>query len=229
MSECTDPDLGALLHAYELHALSDRDTELFEIHLLKCEYCFNEVKQFESSADVMREDDDVKEIVTASVEEDRESAPWAKRLWQHLWPKAPFVFRPALAYLLIVIMAIPAYHGLRYAARDDKQIRPLQAITLVSGRSTQEAVLKISSDRDGTISFHFSGAVPGKSYRVVIEAEEGKEVVRYDNFDVFDKYGMGELFFPLTKMRPGEYRLIIIDPSVEYPPNTREYWFKIEE
>ena len=229
MSECTEPDLGALLHAYELQALSDRDIELFEIHLLKCEYCFNEVKQFESSADVMRESDDIKELVTASVEEDRESDPLAKRLWQHLWPKTPFIFRPALAYLLIVIIAIPAYHGLRYATRDDRQIRPLQAISLVSLRSTQEAVLKISSDRDGTISFHFSGAVPGKSYRVIVETEGGREVVRYDNFDDFNKFGMGELFFPLAKMKPGDYRLTITDPNAEYPSNTQKYWFKIEE
>jgi len=229
MSKCSKPDVGALLHAYELNALSEEDTERFERHLLECEHCFNDVQEFGSGAVLLATDNEVKNMVRRADPTDLQSESAIRKLWGRLWPETPFVFKPVLAYLLVLFMAIPAYHGLRYAARDDRQIRPLQAISLVSGRSTQEAVFRISSDRDGTIRFHFSGAVQGMSYRVVVETEEGKEVVRYDNFDVFDEFGMGELFFPLAKMSPGEYRLIITDPSAEYPSNTQEYRFTIEE
>ena len=229
MSKCSEPDIGALLHAYELNALSEEDVERFEIHLLKCEHCFNDVQGFGHGAALIATDNEVKKMVRRADPTDLQSESATRKLWRRLWPETPFVFKPVLAYLLVLFMAIPAYHGLRYAASNDKQIRPLQAITLVSDRSTQEAVFKISSDRDGTISFLFSEAEPDKSYRVVVETEEGKEIERYDNFDDFDRFGMGELFFPLAKMRPGEYRLIITDLTGEYPSNTQEHRFTIED
>ena len=39
---CSDPEVGVLLHAYELHILSCADVERFELHLMGCERCVRE-------------------------------------------------------------------------------------------------------------------------------------------------------------------------------------------
>ncbi len=43
MDQCTDPENGHKILAYELGHLSDDEMECFEQHLFECEYCTNEV------------------------------------------------------------------------------------------------------------------------------------------------------------------------------------------
>lgn len=228
MSKCKDPDLGVLLHAYELNVLSEEDIERFEIHLLGCEHCFDQLKNFEQEAALLTSDDEVRELVGDAVREEYPQAELLlRRLWRYIWPDTPVVFKPALAYLLILLMILPAYHGLKKFT--EGQIRAVQTISLFPGRSTAEDVFKISVGDDGLISFVFRGAVVGESYRVVIECEDGRVVFRDDAFRRFDEYETGRLLLPIVKMKPGGYRLVITDPRVEPPLNKQEYSFKIEK
>lgn len=229
MSKCKDPDLGALLHAYELDALSEEDTESFEIHLLKCEHCFNQLKNFEQEATLLSSDNEVRQVIrNAATEKYPQSESFLRRLWRYLWPETPLVFKPALAYLVILLMILPAYYGLRKSP--EGRIKPVyQTINLFPDRSTAEDVFKISVGGNGVLSFVFRGAVTGESYQLVIESEDGRVVFRNDTFNNFDEYETGRLFLPLGKMKPGSYRLVITDPRAEPPLNRQEYSFTIEK
>lgn len=228
MSRCKDPKLGALLHAYELNALSEEDTEKVEIHLLGCEHCFRQLTDFERETTLLSSDHEVREIIAeAAGEEYPRSESLLKRFWRHVWPETPFVFKPALAYLLILLMILPAYRGLKRLASD--RIRPVQTVNLVPDRSSSGDVFKISAGSDGLLRFVFRRAVDGQAYELTIESEDGAVVFRDAAFVGFDEYGVGQLLLPITGMNPGNYRLVINDPRAELPLSRREYSFTIEK
>jgi len=230
MLKCTDLKLGALLHAYELKALSDEDAERFEIHLLECEHCFEQLKSFERVTNLLSSDEEVKELIReSSTEEYPRPESFLKKLWRYIWPEMPLLFKPALAYLLILLMILPAYWGLRKVTETGTEIVPVQNINLAPSRSTGEDVFKINLGKDGLINFVFEAAIVGESYQVIIETKDGKVVYKSDSFREFDRYGTGRLLLPLAKMRPGYYRLVISDPRGEPPLNKREYTFGIEK
>ena len=228
MSKCKDPKLGALLHAYELNALSQEDTERVEIHLLGCEHCFNQLSNFELQASLLSSSDEVKELITgAAREEYPQSESLLKRLWRYIWPETPFLFKPALAYLLILLMILPAYHGLKRLTND--RIRSVQTISLFPDRSPDEDVFKVGVGGDGLLRFVFRGAIAGQAYELTIESEDGAVIFRDSAFDRFDEYGAGQLLLPLARMKPGSYRMVIADPRVEAALNGQEYSFRIEK
>jgi hypothetical protein len=232
MSKCTNPKLGDLLHVYELNALSEEDIERFEIHLLECEYCFEQLKSFERQANLLASDEEVKELIREStMEEYAQPESFLKKLWRYIWPETPLLFKPALAYLLILLLILPAYYGLRKVTETgtETEIGPVQNISLTPLRSMGEDVFKISLGKDGLINFVFEGAITGKSYQVIIKSIDGKVVYQDDAFKEFDEYRMGRLLLPLNKMKMGDYQLIITDPQREPPLNRQEYSFRIEK
>jgi hypothetical protein len=231
MLKCTNLELGALLHAYELKALSDEDVERFEIHLLECEHCFEQLKSFERVANLLSSDEEVKELIReSSIEEYPYPESFLKKLWRYIWPEMPLLLKPALAYILILLLIIPAYWGLREVTKPgtETEIGPVQNINLTPSRSTGDDVLHISLRKDGLISFVFVAVIVGNSYHVIIEAKDGKVVYKNDSFREFDRYGTGRLRLPLAKMKPGYYRLVISDPRGKPPLNRQEYTFRIE-
>jgi hypothetical protein len=226
MSKCTDSKLGALLHAYELKALSDEDVERFEIHLLECEFCFEQLKDFEVAADLLVSDKEVKELIKEYAPmESSHPEPYLKKLWQNIWPETSLIFKPALAYLLILLLILPAYYGLKRSTQEE--IRPItQTINLMPFRSVGEDVFKISLGKDGVISFLFEDAVAGQSYQVAIESEDGRVAYKNDTFREFDANRTGRLLLPLVKMKIGNYSLVITDPRTG---NRQEYTFQIKK
>ena len=226
MKDCTDKNLGNLLHAYEIGILSEQECEQFETHLLGCEHCHRMLESFEERASLLATSEKVKEVVGESVRRKVTAEPFITRLRNLIWPKAPLMLRPAVAYLLVLLMIIPAYQGLMIFS--DEQIRPVQTVRLLPGRSTEENALKVSSGNDGLLSFVFRGAIAGESYRVIIFAEDGEVIYRDDAFSTFDEYETGRLLLPLVRLAPGVYRLVITDPRADAPIGTREYVFRIE-
>ena len=53
--ECTNPEIGKLLHAYELNSLNEEQNDRFEAHLIGCDYCYHEVIQFSNRAEIIIE------------------------------------------------------------------------------------------------------------------------------------------------------------------------------
>jgi hypothetical protein len=184
------------------------------------------LESFEERASLLASSVKVKEIVGESVRRKVTEEPFIVRLRNLIWPKAPFILRPAVAYLLILLMIVPAYQGLMVFT--DEQIRPVQTVHLLPGRSTADNALKVSSGSDGLLSFVLRGAIAGESYRVMILAEGDEVVFRDDAFKGFDEYETGRLLLPIAELAPGAYRLVITDPRAEPSIGRTEYSFRIE-
>ncbi len=228
MTACKDKNLGTLLHAYELDALPDEDIEMFEIHLLTCESCYEQVRSFERESSFLRSEDFVQEAIGGDTGiEVMKSSSLFNKLLHYLWPRTPFVFRPAIAYLLVLLLILPAYFGLQSIKRDD--IRPVRTVDLIPERSNSGNFISISDKKDGLISFVLRGAVPGRPYRVRIESETGQVLFSNEAFTDFDEYETGRLLLPVSMMIPGDYRLVITDLQITPLSLNKEYRFSIVE
>lgn len=226
MSRCTEQKLGDMLHAYELNQLDPNSREQFEIHLLECEHCFNEVAEFENIATIMTHDSEVKETIATELATDSEISKisiW-QRVWQLLWPETSFVLKPIVVYFVVVLMVYPAYLGIR--GTTDNNIRQVVTLNLVPNRSS--SAIAVQSGNDILLTFVFSGAVPGKPYSIEMKSSGGEVIYRYDQYKGFDKYGLGRLIIPEEKISRGEYTLIIRDLNLGSNIPAQSYNFKIE-
>jgi len=224
MSKCTDPSLGHLFHAYVHHLLPEKDQIRFETHLFDCTHCLNQVKDFEKEAFLLNTDGDVKELITEAFgESDFLLESWFGKLWRYLWPKTPLLFKPAIVYLLVLLMIFPAYHGLKNLSKNEIT-SPLR-ITLFRNRSTEEPVFNIHHKKPGLVSFVFREWKAGQDYQVVIETEKGHAIFSDHTFQSFDESGTGCLVLPYSRMKPGRYRLVLTDPN----GNRWPYYFRIEK
>lgn len=223
--KCTDKEVGALKHAYELGSLSGDDVERFEIHLLSCQKCFEEVQHMEVEFSLLRSDMSVRREVRRAVAQTEAQPSLAGRLLTYLWPETPLVFKPAVAFIALALLIYPAYLGMM--GPGDSGMREIQSITLIPTRSAADAVLTATSGHDGLITFVYPGAVVGKEYKLVIEAEDGTRVMSIDSFTGFDQYETGKIVIPLGRMRPGSYRLIIVDPQASAAYREQVYDFQI--
>lgn len=222
--ECVDRRMGVMLHAYEVGALAEGDNERFEIHLLRCRGCFEAVQSFASSADLLRNDAGVREVVREATGET--AARSGDRGWvQWLWPARPWPLRPAVPYLLLLILLYPAYRGLQPSS--PRPVIPLQAITLIPSRSAEVEGIRLQSGRDAAITFVFRGATPGKPYRVRLTAADGQTVYADEAFTAFDRYETGQILFPAERMHAGGYLLEVIDPAGSSPQNRQAYRFEV--
>jgi len=80
---CTDNNIGLMLHAYELNLLSESDKDIFESHLLECEYCYQQIKQFAPLGIVLSSN----YHLLASLQETKKSeTPKPNNILSFLWP-----------------------------------------------------------------------------------------------------------------------------------------------
>ncbi|NIS15943.1 MAG: tetratricopeptide repeat protein [Aliifodinibius sp.] len=101
MNKCTNQKYEKYLYAYELGILSDEELYDFEIHQLECEYCYQKVKSFKQTTNLLRHDPLVKESL-AELAEDSKSA----KIKSH---KLSFIKRLksyAIAAALVVIVLL---------------------------------------------------------------------------------------------------------------------------
>ena len=205
---CTDPAVGALLHAYELDALPEPEAEQFEKHLLTCRYCYDEVARFADESKLLRFDDMVHRLASrkgAGSGQPRELRATTK-LKNYFWPDVPLFLRPAFAFLLVLLLIYPAFLGIR--SLSEQKVRTLETIDLFPARSSSN-VFQISDDRDVVISFVYPDYEPGQSYPVRLTAEAGNVLYSNDTFSGLDSFGAGKLLVPVSQLRPGSYELSI--------------------
>jgi hypothetical protein len=227
MLKCKDQEQGKLLLAYELGGLSEQENERFEIHLIECEHCFNELKGFERESSLLSQDTDIKDLIGQSVGEiQAETKSLLGKVWRYLWPETRLIYKPALAYFLILLMIVPAYRGIMEST--DSQVRTIQNVMLLPDRSVSDNVFKLGTSQDGLISFVYRGAQSHREYTVIIETENGREIFRDDDFTGFDDFETGRLLLPLDGMEPGVYLLVISDPGDQSPLKRQERTFRIE-
>ena len=106
MSQCTDPKLGRMLYAYELGGLNEDDRRAFEIHLVECGHCFDQVQSFQRTAEVLRSDRVVRKEIAGlqsegALEEDSNEEPVLPK-WRN-WLKVAV----AAAAVIVVLLLSP--------------------------------------------------------------------------------------------------------------------------
>ncbi len=69
MGECIDKEIGKLLHAYELGQLNDQEIELFEEHLMECNYCYDEARKSQNISRLILTDEENKKNIVKIVSE----------------------------------------------------------------------------------------------------------------------------------------------------------------
>lgn len=220
ISECTDKRLGALIHAYELDALSEDDAQRFEIHLMECEHCFREVDSFKSQAEVLCADEGIRAAA-------RERSRWS--FGQGLGNRmASGGGRPVTRVLAVIaiflIIIIPVYLGLIHPvlSGDGK----MQSILFNDHRLGVDP-LSISEGDKASIDIIFEDFAPDKTYLIEMIHLDDSLIAESWPFDQFDAGGRGSLIISLDDKKPGLYILILRDPNVKPAVPLREYPFRI--
>jgi len=227
ITECIDPELGVLLHAYELRVLPEEGIEKFEIHLLSCAHCLEQLQRFTGVTSQLRDSDFVKELISNEENYNEITTSSAGTFRKYLWPDAPLVFKPGFAYFVLLLTVSSILSGL-WPPVDDG-IRHIQHLQLTPARSASSDTIQLSPGRDILASFVFREAVPDVSYSVTIVDENGTAVVWEEDFKGFDEYETGRMLIPEGLLKPGNYKLIIVDSKGAPPSNTREYSFTVED
>ena len=224
MSACIDSSLGKLLHAYETDGLSDHQREDFELHLLQCDHCMEEISEFDHVASLLRDDSAVHQAIARAVSESSRAQSGLVRLLNHLWPDTNLLLKPAIGYVVVALLLYPAYLGLKDT--DTGGIKELQTLTLSGTRSSLTEIPSASEDL--LIRFRFYGSEAGKIYRVTIVSERAEVVFRDDRFAGFDSTENAFLLIPAGTLSTGQYTVNIEDLQGEPPFNVQEYPFRIE-
>ena len=60
---CMDENLGNMLHAYELGMLSDQDKDALESHLLDCQHCFDQLKEFAPRGTILSASPQIRQLL----------------------------------------------------------------------------------------------------------------------------------------------------------------------
>ncbi len=213
MSKCTNPKIGTMLHAYELKALNNDDLERFELHILECDYCFNELTSFNDEAALLLNDIQVKQTVKSNVLAGESSDNERKSLWGYLWPsEPPILFKPAISYaftiLVIVLFPLLVENGL------NNDIGEIQSLGLMNTRSAGEPVLYKGQSNNAIINFFISDYIDNSGITLRILDSSGKPIYNDGNFTGIDKTGIGRLYLPLSRLSPGRY---ILEITLENP------------
>jgi hypothetical protein len=226
MGRCINPSLGKLLHAYELKSLSPQEEEQFELHLLECDYCFNEVSSMADEIGALLYDDSVKETTAELARQPIQSGDQPAGLWRYLWPlKTPFVFRPAFIYTLLVIALIPAFIGLNLTS--GSRVRPIQSIGLVQVRSAEIMSLDRSKGSDAIVNFILDSYTNGDNLSVTIRSTNGEIVYNDNDFIGMDERGIGRLYIAIDKFKEGKYTLEVVNKQKAPPLDKNEFQFMI--
>ncbi len=227
MDKCSEPLLENILHAYELGILSDPDREIIELHMMKCEHCFNKSLKFKKTARLLREDEDIKgEIKRIDSEKPHKTSTLASLIYW-LWPEKPksVLLKPAIIIGLILIISYPAY---KTFLEKDVTIQPVQILNLYPFRGGQQNVISLDKNGQIVINFVCESAEPGKFYGVTVKTEEGAITFADDRFTGFNASGMGSVRIPSNDFRKGRYSLAVTDMSDEKPVVLQEYYFRVE-
>ncbi len=215
---CTDPEMGKLLHAYELGQLSEKEKTAFEVHLISCESCFTAVAEFSDAASLLRGDPDVRAEVEEHVRSVVPQASFWQRLGAALWPsQVPILARPAVAYLLFALMLYPAYLGLR--GPSGEAVTSVAAITLSGTRSVGTA---LESGQTTSVTFRVPGNAEDATFRIDILNDDASVVRTIASLDQLNERRQATIVVSQGSLQPGSYTLRVTSlrdssVSIRYP------------
>jgi hypothetical protein len=228
MPECTDKMTGTLLHSYELGLLSEPERTRFELHLVECKHCLDELQSFETASRLLVSNGDVGAVLEQTLQGDAVPGSLLRRVWRRLWPQGPVVFKPAILYALLLALLLPAFYGLQ-GPRELGFQEFQQVIELTPTRSASVATLRKSVGDLGIITFNFRGLEQAESYHLSIQSEDGTVVYDNPEYGSAGEYGRGSLMLPVSELEPGRYELSIENAQSQRAPTRRVHYFRVTE
>lgn len=226
MNKCNNPKMGSLLHAYELKTLKEKEAEQFELHILECDYCFNELSSFNDEAAILLSNSEVQQEVELQASSQLHPQAPREKFWQRLWPsRTPVVLKPAFVYglaaLLIILLLVDI------GSNNEKDIRPIQSIGLYQTRSNEMNVFFKDRSDDAVINFIIRDYNRQSDIVVNIRGGDNQLLFSDDNFSDINDNGLAHLYLSLKDMAKGEYSLEIKIPENNPPLDRIIYSFEI--
>jgi hypothetical protein len=222
-SECTNQGVGIMLHGYELKVLSEAEMDLFETHLLECDKCFQELQAFEQQSNLLLRDSQIRQqtsqVVSAEVGEE---SRWV-RLWHLLWPRVPFVFKPAVIYIVLLLSIISTYGILK---------TPISMVAESQFYSPTRASHELLFHKHLTkaiLLFDFASAEPGKSYHLIMKFQDSTVVFEDAAFQLSESDRIGTLSLPSADMKVGSYHVTISHLLPDSLITDLEFCFRMED
>jgi hypothetical protein len=138
---------------------------------------------------------------------------------------------PSWAYLLVLLMAYPAYRGLtREAPEGGPRVlsQPVALGDLARTASGEAGVVRAGAD---TVITTFVPVDPAFRYGLVIEDESGQTVYRVEDASPFDGIGTFAVLLPAGSLPPGRYEILIdeLEASSSTPLNVYRFTFSMEQ
>jgi hypothetical protein len=138
---------------------------------------------------------------------------------------------PAWAYLLVLILAYPAYRGLTGPGGGPRLLsQPVALGDLARAASGEAGVVRAGADSVVTI---FVPVDPAYRYALAIEDASGRVVYREDHASPFDRIGTFAILLPEGSLPPGTYEILVDElegpgKTPETPQNVYRFTFSLE-
>ena len=225
MSMCNDKDKGQLLHAYELNLLSQEEKDEFEIHLLNCDYCFNEIKEFSPRGKLMVSSPEIKK---ALMEDEASKETHGQKIKRYLWPdNLPVLLKPALLLTILIIAVISLSYNNIYERTG--MIRSAKVLYLTPERASDSPEIYITENDELILNFIYLDFNPKNTYQLVLTDDQGNIIYSNTNFNDFDNYNSGRLIIPENLLNAETYRLNITTNQPDVQNSEQSYIFTIKK
>ena len=138
---------------------------------------------------------------------------------------------PAWAYLLVLLMAYPAYRGLRpegFGVGPRVLTKPVPLGDLARASSGEAGLVRAGTDTVVTI---FVPVDPAYRYTLVIRNESGRALYRAEDASPFDGIGTFAVLLPAGSLAAGRYEILLdeLERSASTPLNVYRFTFSLEQ
>jgi hypothetical protein len=127
-----------------------------------------------------------------------------------------------VSYLIVILLAVPAYLGLRQA--QDQPVQGVQSLLLVGTRSLGDN--KVAAGQPLVVMFRIDGAREGSHFHVNVRTDQDISIYDDDHFDDFNDREMATLLLSADSLSPGQYHIEVSLPDSDRP--LHEYTFIVE-
>jgi len=216
VSECTNIEIGRLLHDYELDMLSAEDKHRFEMHLYDCDHCLSQARGFLDVSRIMRHDRDARAVIqNISGELNHTETEGVRK------KPTPFI-RYLLAAAIVMMIAVSAYW---YSKRTETP-SAMQSLELLSSRGGGSDIIYLQKGGDVEISFYVAENFEGEA-DLTISSIDGDTVFYVPGFSDFNDRGLGSITLPVSDFSDGHY-MLTIKPNQETGIEERVYMFRVK-
>lgn len=209
MTDCTNSNIGRMLHDYELGLLNADDRNQFELHLYDCDHCAYQVREFMEASRIIRTDQEARKLVADA----SQTSPKTRKIYLRL----------LMAAVLVLVVVVPVY---KLGMFDDiGEIN--QTLELRPTRSGGADVIYLDRGGAARIKFQVNDTFRGEA-NVVLTRFEGDTVRYVPEYSDFAEDGFGELVLPLSDFQDGHYILIVSPVSRADSVPDLQYMFRVK-